>query len=353
MNPLSAEIHFTTSLIDAAYLWIIKNRRHYPPDADIWHLRFHWGRERSRILSRLNAGKYRLQPLHIIRKASGEYIALWSSSDALVLKMLTDTLQPHLPVHSRCEHVQGHGGGKDSTRRVHDHLLQHGTPFVFRTDIKGYYASINKRRLYNQLTRYVQHPILLNLLWQFLHYSVEDGGNFHTPSRGISRGSSLSPLLAAFHLYDLDSHFAKNTRVRYARYMDDFIILAPTRWTLRRAVRDLKRALNDNGFSLHPDKTQLGKTERGFDWMGLWFTKRGIHSIAPRAFSKHLLHCRRLYEQIRHLKAHHQDERMALYRRRFYAALTPAGFRGEPYRSTSLNGANAQNTQPAASTDTL
>ncbi|MGQ8704367.1 reverse transcriptase domain-containing protein, partial [Serratia marcescens] len=79
-----------------------------------------------------------------------------------------------------------------------------------------------------------------------------------------------------------DGHFARQSRVRYARYMDDFIILAPTRWVLRRAVRDLKQFLNVFGFTLHPDKTQLGKTERGFDWMGLWFNTHGIQSIAPR-----------------------------------------------------------------------
>ena len=237
--------------------------------------------------------------------------------------MLTGVLEPRLPVHPLCEHIKGHGGGKQSTLRVHHHLRHNSTPFVFRTDIKGYYAAINKQRLYNQLSRHITHPVLLNLLWQFLHYSVEDGGNFHTPRNGISRGAALSPLLAAFHLYELDCQFSRQPRVRYARYMDDFIILAPTRWSLRRAVRDLKHFLNTFGFTLHPDKTQLGKTEKGFDWMGLWFKQHGIHSIAPRAVSKHRLQCRRLYEQIRHLNQDLQAARMALYRSRWVRALVP------------------------------
>ncbi|WP_436883523.1 reverse transcriptase domain-containing protein [Enterobacter asburiae] len=237
--------------------------------------------------------------------------------------MLSGVLSPQLPVHPLCEHVKGNGGGQQSTRRVDRYLRENNTPFVFRTDIKGYYAAIDKSRLYNQLTRHVSHPVLLNLLWQFLHYCVEDGGNFHTPRKGISRGAALSPLLAAFHLYDLDGHFAKSTRVRYVRYMDDFLILAPTRWSLRRAVRDLKHFMENYGFTLHPDKTQLRKTERGFDWMGLWFKKHGMHSIAPRAVSKHRQQCRRLYEQIRHLNTDLQAARMALYRRRWVRALIP------------------------------
>lgn len=116
----------------------------------------------------------------------------------------------------------------------------------------------------------------------YLPYSVESGGNIHTPLKGIRRGAALSPLLAAFHLYEVDLYFEKkHPRVRYARYMDDFLILAPTRWSLRRAVRGLNRLMEEYGFTLHPDKTQLGYTARGFDWMGLWFTQGGMQSIAP------------------------------------------------------------------------
>ncbi|ELD8091266.1 hypothetical protein QJC37_005015 [Salmonella enterica] len=53
-------------------------------------------------------------------------------------------------------------------------------------------------------------------------------GEFHTPLRGIPRGSALSPLLAAFHLTETDNVFSRNRHVTYARYMDDFLILSPT-----------------------------------------------------------------------------------------------------------------------------
>ncbi|WP_166793030.1 reverse transcriptase domain-containing protein [Budvicia aquatica] len=104
-------------------------------------------------------------------------------------------------------------------------LRQPNHRFVCRTDIKGYYARINKQTLYSQVQSHVQNPILLNLVWQFLHYSVEDGGTFHAPEFGIARSSSLSPLLAAFHLYEVDAHFANQPNLDYSRYMDDFFII--------------------------------------------------------------------------------------------------------------------------------
>lgn len=57
------------------------------------------------------------------------------------------------------------------------------------------------------------HPVLRNLLWQFIYYTVEEGGTFHSPRRGISRSSSLSPLLAAFHLTQADRCFVRQARV--------------------------------------------------------------------------------------------------------------------------------------------
>ncbi|ENJ5949397.1 hypothetical protein AB1Z03_004798 [Salmonella enterica] len=184
---------------------------------------------------------------------------------------------------------------------------------MFRTDIRGYYARISKSLLYEQLCRYVSSPVLRDLLCQFLHYSVEDGGEFHTPLRGIPRGSALSPLLAAFHLTETDNVFSRNRHVTYARYMDDFLILSPTRWHLRRAVRMLNRHFAQAGFEQHPDKTFIGRVEKGFDWMGFWFTEKGCDGVAPRALQNFKDRLRRLYERVRQWPEDLRHRRMAGY----------------------------------------
>ncbi|ENZ1993827.1 reverse transcriptase domain-containing protein [Salmonella enterica] len=128
---------------------------------------------------------------------------------------------------------------------------------------------------------------------------MEDGGEFHTPLRGIPRGSALSPLLAAFHLTETDNVFSRNRHVTYARYMDDFLILSPTRWPLRRAVRMLNRHFAQAGFEQHPDKTFIGRVEKGFDWMGFRFTEKGCDGVAPRALQNIKDRLRQLYERVR------------------------------------------------------
>lgn len=318
---------FSRALLESAFTGLCHSRRNFPANADIWHLRFHWHQEKARLHRQVNAGQYRFSPLQCITTRTGEQRVLWSSPDALILKCLTLILTDMLPVHPRCEHVAGHQGGKQSVQRLHQVLRQPSSRFVCRTDIKGYYARIHKHILYSQVQSHVHPPILLNLVWQFLHYSVEDGGTFHTPKRGIARSSSLSPLLAAFHLYEVDAHFASQPNLYYARYMDDFFIIAKTRWQLRKAVRSLNRYFTAYGFIQHPDKTFIGPTRKGTDWMGYWLTDQGCQSVAPRALANHRTKLHRLYEQTRRLPAHVQALRVVSYVRRWHQWLA-AGLSG-------------------------
>ncbi|EAP2593865.1 RNA-directed DNA polymerase, partial [Salmonella enterica] len=195
-----------------------------------------------------------------------------------------------------------------------------------------YYARISKSLLYEQLCRYVSSPVLRDLLCQFLHYSVEDGGEFHTPLRGIPRGSALSPLLAAFHLTETDNVFSRNHHVTYARYMDDFLILSPTRWHLRRAVRMLNRHFAQAGFEQHPDKTFIGRVEKGFDWMGFWFTEKGCDGVASRALQNFKDRLRRLYERVRQWPEDLRHCRMAGYVRAWYRWTATGLLSGSAYK---------------------
>ncbi len=143
---------------------------------------------------------------------------------------------------------------------------------------------------------------MMNLLAQYLFYTVEDGGTFFTPDKGICRGCALSPLMAGFQLYQLDVALSSNKNVRYVRYMDDFIILAKTRWHLRLAVKQLNGFFAEFGFVQHPDKTFIGKIEKGFDWLGYQMAITGVVAAAPRCIANRDQKIRQLYEQARRRK---------------------------------------------------
>ena len=50
--------------------------------------------------------------------------------------------------------------------------------------------------------------------------------------------------------------------------MDHILVLAPTRWKLRQAVRVVNQALDALELEKAPDKTFIGRIEKGCDFLG-------------------------------------------------------------------------------------
>ena len=79
--------------------------------------------------------------------------------------------------------------------------------------------------------------------------------------------------------------------------MDDWVILAPTRWKLRRAVKRASEILNELNVEQHPDKTFVGRISRGFDFLGYDFSPAGITGMSRRSVEKFAKRVAQLYEQ--------------------------------------------------------
>ncbi|MFC1591391.1 reverse transcriptase domain-containing protein [Thermodesulfobacteriota bacterium] len=240
-------------------------------------------------------GSYRFDVQKKITLACGETIALWSSRDALVIKVLTEIIQQKLKsfLPKACYHLKGNGGLKGAVRDVSKLLPKY--KFFCKTDVRFYYESIDHFTLFMNLYEYINDRRLMDYVWQFLNRCVEWGGLYRDIKRGIPRGASLSPLLGAFYLLELDLEMEK-LDVKYIRYMDDILILAPTRWKLKKAIRVLNKTFNALGLEQHPDKTLIGRTERGFDFLGYFF-KPGFTGIAQQTIDRFTKRIARLYEQ--------------------------------------------------------
>src|ERR1022692_3214709 len=119
---------------------------------------------------------------------------------------------------------------------------------------------------------------------------------YTTVNVGISLGCPLSPVMAAIYLEPLDRRMDA-TGLTYARFMDDWVILAPTRWALRRAVVAVNETLRELRVEQHPDKTFVGWIKRGFTFLGYWITEKGLTGVAPSAWQGFQERVARLYEQ--------------------------------------------------------
>ena len=110
----------------------------------------------------------------------------------------------------------------------------------------------------------------------------------------------LSPLLGAVMLTPLDEvmqQLMRETGVYYVRYMDDFLILAPSRRVFRRAIKCVHQVLRDLQLRLHTEKRFIGRVCRGFDFLGYTVTPGRRLRPSAESHRRLLAKFRRLYEQ--------------------------------------------------------
>ena len=103
--------------------------------------------------------------------------------------------------------------------------------------------------------------------------------------------------MGAVFLAELDARLA-GRGFHVDRFMDDILVLAPTRWKLRKAVTILNQGLTGLGLMKHPAKTFIGKIEKGFDFLGYHFSPEGL-TVALKTVEQFVARARRLYEQER------------------------------------------------------
>jgi len=282
-------------LFDEAYAWLCKSRRNHPANADIWDFRFKWHKDKPAILSAFLHGNFRLDTQRRIALNSNDEIDVYKSDDALVIKILTRLIENRIlgKISKRCFHVKGQGGLKGAVRAVAANRNKY--PFVFRTDVKSYYNSIDHETLLSMLGVHVKNCKLICLVRQYLERTVEKDGIYRDVARGIPMGSSLSPLMGALYLSKLDAKLSE-MGVFYVRYMDDILVMTSTRWKLRKAVKIVNEQLNVLGLHKHPDKTFIGRVEKGFDFLGYHFGPEAL-SLAEKTIDNFINNALRLYEQ--------------------------------------------------------
>jgi RNA-directed DNA polymerase len=159
--------------------------------------------------------------------------------------------------------------------------------FVLKTDVKSYYASIDHVRLQEELSKYIPDKGVLRLLWQYMRWCAERGGLFYDIECGISLGCPLSPLMGALFLQTLDERM-EPLGLFYLRYMDAIVVLAPSHWKLRKAVRVVNQTLNGLQLEKHPEKTFIGTIERGCEFLGHHF-RPGRLTVAQKTVERFVI----------------------------------------------------------------
>ena len=199
---------------------------------------------------------------------NGHKFVRWSPDTSKLLKhiktVLSDQLKPHLS--RRCSHVKGNGGVKLSVR--YSQRLCNNFGYVARFDVRSYYKSMDHQIILDLLRKYQVTPAVISIVSEYLSLP-----NHNKSGKGMIAGGSISPLIGALYLTPLDKlmeDLQATTGIRYQRYMDDYVIFAPTRHKLRKAIKLMYVVLDELKVDVHPKKRFIGPTRRGFDFLGYW-----------------------------------------------------------------------------------
>jgi len=141
----------------------------------------------------------------------------------------------------------------------------HKTVWVFKGDIRKFFASIDHEILKSILARYIENQDLLCLFGEVID-------SFNTSGKvgfGLPLGNLTSQLLVNVYMNEFDQLVKRDLKIKYyIRYADDFVILSDNREKLIAWRLELERFLSEQlNLSLHPEKTFLKTLASGLDFL--------------------------------------------------------------------------------------
>ena len=202
-----------------------------------------------------------------------ESVTVWSYGDRLFVRALLYLIKPvfqHI-VSPLCLHLKGPAGVKIAINSLKKALTNGDFHYFIRADISGYYASIDRGLLWQQVETHFDDPRVLNYLHQMINIPIIKNAEVLNERFGIPRRSSLSPFFGALYLNKLDRAFENRSGISYHRYMDDVVVLTRSKNQYLKAKRQMQQILNSLKLRCARSKTKMGLLNRGFHFLGIDF----------------------------------------------------------------------------------
>lgn len=161
--------------------------------------------------------------------------------------------------------------------------------YYLQMDVKSFFTTINKVKLYEMITRNIKRDEILWLTELIIHHDPardippiihspkklfdklpSDKSLFHAPSGyGLPIGNLTSQFFANVYLNDLDQYVKHELKIKwYMRYVDDFVIIDHSWEQLRQFEEQIIEFVESIGISIKHSKTILRRVSSGIDIVG-------------------------------------------------------------------------------------
>ena len=142
--------------------------------------------------------------------------------------------------------------------------ISDGARYYACADIKSFFTRVSKTHVTGIVAAAVGEPAFLSLFSKAIAVELsnmaelrEKAAEFPIEEIGVAQGNSLSPLLGNIALAAFDVEM-NDGDCRCIRYIDDFIILAPTKKAADSKLRKARILLDRLGMELSPEKSSRG-----------------------------------------------------------------------------------------------
>ena len=184
--------------------------------------------------------------------------------------------QPPLPKGKRHLRSENLSAVPAAIKAVLD-AIEQGRNYVASADIRAFFTRIPKSAVSAVVARAVNDSEFMAFFDQAIDVELanmaelkEHASSFPIEDIGVAQGNSLSPLLGNIILAGFDNVMNEGD-CRCIRYIDDFIILAPSERAANARLRKATSLLNAMNMELSPEKSSKGSVsvKNSFDFLGI------------------------------------------------------------------------------------
>ena len=157
-----------------------------------------------------------------------------------------------------------------------------GEFWIIKCDVRKYFQNIDREILFSIINRKIGDPDVLWLTETILGSKDEVG---------IPIGNYTSQYFANIYLNQLDQYVFRKLKIRYyCRYMDDFVLIVPSKEKAKEVLENIRSFLwQELGLELN-SKTQIFPGSQGVNFCGykIWVHKKRIRDTSKRRMKRRL-----------------------------------------------------------------
>jgi RNA-directed DNA polymerase len=209
-----------------------------------------------------------------------------SFRDRIVHQALVEVLEPWIdPAFFYHSYACRAGKGTHAAaRQVQSWAARFPDQYYLQMDVSKFFPSIDRVVLYSLVENKISDEKMLKLIGSLIQSAPG--------TKGIPIGNLTSQLFANLFLDVLDQYIKRELRIPYyIRYMDDFVIIHPS----RNFLTELRRKIEDFGheklkLNFHPSKVLINTVKEGIGFVGFRSLPNGLYlrGRSVRRFRKRL-----------------------------------------------------------------